>query len=107
MSLAAFANTNSRTSFDTPHDVVHWGRPFSGFVNRGSKRKHNVKYTLAVYEKSLRRLFDSQLSGWLEDTQWKSSSRAITSHPNYKRLVQMGSPVIPLVLQKMIAGDVK
>ena len=45
--------------------------------------------------------FESLSHAWKEDTQYASSLSEITEHPAYQAIIQMGKPVIPLILEDL------
>jgi hypothetical protein len=48
-----------------------------------------------------RQLFQAYVEQWRADTLALSSTRQITSHPNYKKIIELGRKVLPLVLQEL------
>lgn len=75
-------------------------------INRGSKRAVNIRYTRAIYRKSLRDIFETRIREWLRDSEWRSISFS-THHKQFAALVSMGAPILPLVLEKLSDPDVR
>ncbi len=49
----------------------------------------------------LRQQFEDLAASWRAETVGLSSPRAIAGHPAYERIIGLGEPVIPLILQDM------
>lgn len=74
-------------------------------TNRGTKRFQSVEFVRSIYSKSLRANFEAKTREWFEDTQWQSSIASMCAHHQFNNLVGMGEPILPLILEKMAAGD--
>jgi hypothetical protein len=46
-------------------------------------------------------LFSLLAEKWREETEFLSSGTEIVAHPAYKRIIQLGWPVVPLLLREM------
>src|SRR5690348_13941393 len=79
--------------------------PLASLRNRGARQKYISSYALEIYEKALKQIFDARVREWMEDTRWHSSIGSITHHPQFQELVSMGQPIMPLVLQRLVSGD--
>ena len=45
--------------------------------------------------------FSTLAAEWKADTEFESSPERIATHPAYRRIVEMGPPVLPLILQDL------
>lgn len=53
----------------------------------------------------LRSLFDNLVKAWNEDTMMSSSMREVCTHWAYQRVIGLGFPVVPLILERIQEGD--
>ena len=52
-------------------------------------------------EPSDKELFDNYLAEWQRDTRYLSSVTAITSHPSFRMIVDMGGNAVPYILEEI------
>jgi hypothetical protein len=64
------------------------------------KRKH-LHLAHADGATTLEKEFRGLLKRWRKDTQFKSSIIESVMHPDYQRIVDMGSSVVPLLLKEL------
>ena len=61
-----------------------------------------VSFLIGTMEESDdRRLFDRYLEKWQHDTHFLSSVSAITSHPSFIRIVNMGGNAVPFIIEEI------
>lgn len=102
--MSRFLATNSTTEqLRNPYPSVFL--PREQLQNRGTSRTRPVGLTAATYKLALKDIFESRVRDWMEDTEWASSISTITEHRQFTELVNMGTIIIPFVLERLAAGE--
>ena len=59
------------------------------------------KYRSAVCSEALRQLFGVLRDQWRHDTRFVSSTTQINDHPAYRRIIALGAPMTPLIIEDL------
>jgi hypothetical protein len=93
----------SSSAYELPVPAANY--PHVG--NNAVVRPYNREFLKNAIEDSERRFFDSRIEIWDSDTKWQSSMSAITGHPMFAEIKDMGESAIRLILLRMKDGDVR
>jgi hypothetical protein len=86
-------------------EVVYQFSPVAAKNHASGISFHPGLIALSLDEMS-RIFFDARASRWISDTAWHSSISAVTRHPDFAAIVDMGSPAAKFILERMVAGEV-
>lgn len=92
------STTPSRNITSTPM------APYMGLMRSMSlKDKRTVVDFLMddMKEHNDKEMFESSLKEWQRDTRFLSSSSAVTSHPAFRRIVNMGGNAVPFIIEEI------
>ena len=75
--------------------------------NKADRSTYDRTILDRVVEYSYRSHFDEIAQRWLDETGWMSSIGAITRHPGYRQIVDLGIPAAKFALERLARGDVR
>lgn len=87
-----------------PHPCIRFfGSEFESIPNRipspvfGGRDQHDESFVF----RNLSKIFSDLAVQWKEDTWFLSSSAQIARHPAYRKIIDMGETVVPLILEDL------
>lgn len=63
--------------------------------------REHVSFAAAAYRLILKKEFEKHAKKWIRDTQFVSSLTDKYLHPSYARIMGMGRPAVPLILERL------